>query len=86
MVPTDNAMAGILGIFDLVDVFPRVLRKGDMGASLRRVQSRDARLHLHVLIVFASNENAADFGLRARARMLSNLPENIGVDQDVGTL
>ena len=86
MVPTDNAMAGILGIFNLVDVFPGVLCKGDVSTALRSIQARDARIHLHLPITFVSNQNAAHFGLRARARMLSNLPENVSVDQDVGTL
>src|SRR5256885_12405028 len=42
VIPADDAGIRKIAVFDFVNVFPSILREGDVGAALRRVFARDA--------------------------------------------
>ena len=84
MVPADDAILGILFVFDLVDMFPSVLGKCDVGAGLLCIFAWNACLNLNPPGTVLSNQHSADFRLDRGARVLANLAHNFTLNYESG--
>src|SRR5215813_14797201 len=71
VVPAYNSLSLILFVLDLVDVLPRLLGKGNVGASLRGIHARDAGGNFDTAPAFAAKQNTTNFRLILRTSMLA---------------
>ena len=77
VIPAEDALVGIIAVFDFVDVLPGVLREGATCAPpWAAFTPAIARLDLDVRLrwtPFLADQDAADFGLAVGAGVLANL-------------
>jgi hypothetical protein len=65
VIPADNPFLRILLILYGINVFPRILGEGDVGACLFSILALNTRRNLNTVIAILSNEHTADLGLTA---------------------
>src|ERR1051326_3193950 len=81
VIRADDPRLWIFLVFYLVDVFPGILREGNVSASLRRVRAGDARFNDRRVAFFSPDQDAADFCFHRRAPVLSYLARDFSFHQ-----
>src|SRR5258708_3227257 len=82
MVPADNLHLWKLLVFDLVNVLPGVLGKGDVGPALRGVDSRNASFDQSAVLLHAADQHSAHFGFHGSAGVLAYFARDLRLHDD----
>src|SRR5882762_5396097 len=80
VVPPDDPLVRKILVLDFVDVFPRVLREGNVSSRLCRVEPRYPRGDAQSVSKLFANQYAADFGFAVGARVLPDLAKHLAFD------
>src|SRR5258707_813271 len=80
-VPSDDPLVRKILVLDFVDVFPGVLREGNVGSRLCRVEPWYPRGDAQSVSKLFANQHSADFGFAVGACVLPDLAQYFALDR-----
>ena len=78
VVPADDLGVRILAVFDLVNVLPGVLGKGDVGPTLGGVHAGNTGFHQSAFVAGLADQHAANLGFHGSPGVLADFARNFG--------
>src|SRR6266404_591203 len=81
VVPSDDPLVRKILVLDFVDVFPGVLREGNVGSRLCRVEPRYPRGDAQSVSNLFANQHSTNFGFAVGACVLPDLAQGVALDR-----
>src|SRR6266566_4544811 len=81
VVPPDDPLVRKVLVLDFVDVFPGVLREGNVSSRLCRVEPRYPRGDAQSVSKLCADQHAADFGFAVGTGVLPDLAQYFALDR-----